>query len=170
MTSNVVYMINKIIDKYRIASVLDLPCGDFNWMKLVDLANVDYVGGDIVEDLIQSNIKNYSTSSISFEHINLTEDELPQADLIIVRDCLSHFSYEYILKAVNNIKRSKCKYLLVTTFTKQRINYDIVTGDWRSFNLQSKPFNFPKPLELKGKTIMKSTKYIAEVNRWHSGR
>ena len=43
-------------------------------------------------------------------------------------------------------KKSKSTYLLTTTFKKQSVNYDIVTGDWRPINLLKKPFNFPKPI------------------------
>jgi hypothetical protein len=35
--------------------MLDAPCGDFNWMKEVDLSAVHYTGGDIVEPLVNSN-------------------------------------------------------------------------------------------------------------------
>jgi hypothetical protein len=41
--------------KYNIKSILDIPCGDFNWMKEVDLTNIEYKGADIVESLINLN-------------------------------------------------------------------------------------------------------------------
>ncbi len=147
-SANIVKMINELIDRQKIKSILDLPCGDFNWMKRVSLSDVDYVGGDIVEELIENNIKNFRKDNINFRHLDIINDDLPRADLIIVRDCFVHFSYQNILKSIENIKRSECKYILTTTFTKQRVNYDIVTGDWRPINLLHKPFNLPKPLVL----------------------
>ena len=36
----------------NIRTMLDIPCGDFNWMKDVDLNSIDYTGADIVEELI----------------------------------------------------------------------------------------------------------------------
>lgn len=146
LSANAVKMTGHIINNQKIKSILDLPCGDFNWMKNVCLSDVDYLGGDIVEELIEKNIKTFKADNINFMHLDLINDDLPRVDLIIVRDCFVHFSYHNILKSLENIKRSKCKYILTTTFTKQKVNYDIVTGDWRPINLSLKPFNFPKPI------------------------
>ena len=41
-----------LLQAFRIRSMLDLPCGDFQWMKEVDLRGVDYLGADIVPELI----------------------------------------------------------------------------------------------------------------------
>ena len=42
----------------KIRSILDLACGDFNWMsQVLKNVDVDYIGSDIVEDLIISNRK-----------------------------------------------------------------------------------------------------------------
>ena len=37
--------------RFNIQSMLDIPCGDFNWMQHIDLANIQYTGGDIVKNL-----------------------------------------------------------------------------------------------------------------------
>ena len=39
-------------------SMLDVPCGDFYWMRLVPL-DVDYTGGDIVSDIVARNQEQY---------------------------------------------------------------------------------------------------------------
>ena len=36
--------------EYKIKSLLDAPCGDFNWMATIDLAGIDYLGLDISAD------------------------------------------------------------------------------------------------------------------------
>ena len=131
----------------NIMSILDLPCGDFNWMQKVDLSKIDYVGADIVEELINKNIRQYKEkANLKFKVINLITDPLPKTDIIIIRDCLVHLSYEDIYSAIKNIKSSGAKYLLTTTFTNYNMNHDIVTGDWRPLNLQKKPFNFSSPI------------------------
>ncbi len=131
----------------NIVSVLDIPCGDFNWMQRVDLSKIDYVGADIVEELIKNNIEQHKKQeNLKFIVLNLIRDPLPKSDMIIVRDCLVHFSYEDINRAIKNIKSSDSKYLLTTTFTSYHSNHDIVTGYWRPLNLQEKPFNFPSPM------------------------
>jgi hypothetical protein len=148
-TNSLILDLTKLFTKYNIKSILDIPCGDFNWMKDVDLCGASYIGADIVENLIESNRKIFETDEIiisKFEVLNLISDTLPKTDIIINRDCLVHLSFEDCKNAIINIKLSKSKYLLTTTFTNRLINKDIVTGDWRTLNLQLAPFNFPPPL------------------------
>jgi hypothetical protein len=132
-----------------IRTLLDLPCGDFNWMSRVDLDGVDYLGADIVEALIQRNQQTYTgRHGVRFEVLDLLTDALPKADLVLVRDCLVHFSNQDIRKALQNIRRSDCTYLLTTTFAQLPRNRDIITGEWRPINLCKPPFLLPAPLLL----------------------
>jgi hypothetical protein len=80
--------------------------------------------------------------------LTLFASKLPTVDLIFCRDCLVHFSFDDIRRALQNICRSGSAYLLTTTFTEQRQNQDIVTGQWRQLNLELEPFSLPKPLSL----------------------
>lgn len=54
-------LINKLpllLNLFEINSVLDAPCGDFNWMKYVPLPlTTNYTGIDIVTDLVEENNK-----------------------------------------------------------------------------------------------------------------
>jgi len=148
-TTSLVQSLNKLLSDLEINSILDLPCGDFHWMKNINLSDIEYVGADIVKELIIKNKKRHKEKkNIRFQVINLIEDPLPECDILICRDCLVHFSFEDITYAINNIKSSGCKYLLTTTFTNYQSNYDIETGGWRRLNLQEKPFSFPPPLIL----------------------
>ena len=146
-TETLIRELNVLFKELNIVSVLDIPCGNFHWMQKVDLSKIKYVGADIVTELIESNKQKYQESErLNFQVLNLITDRLPQCDLIIVRDCLVHFSNKDILNAITIIKSSGSKYLLTTTFTNHHMNFDIVTGDWRPLNLQDKPFNFAPPL------------------------
>lgn len=133
--------------RYDVETVLDIPCGDFHWMKHVDLEPFHYVGGDIVAAVVEQNRK-YETDRVCFRHLDLTCDELPKVDLIFCRDCLVHFAYKDLQKALANIQKSDSTYLLTTTFPSRPRNRDIATGEWRPINLAKAPFNFPPPLEL----------------------
>ena len=139
--------IQKIINDLKISTIFDAPCGDFNWMRFVDLENCKYIGADVVEPLINQNNLRYSNKKRTFLHIDVTKDILPKCELIICRDLLVHFSSEDVFKALNNFKKSGAKYLLVTTFVSHRstINQEIETGGWRPINLEIYPFNFPAP-------------------------
>jgi len=136
----------KLFKNYDIKSILDVPCGDFNWMKNIDLSGKSYIGGDIVSDLITKNKELYrNRGNVTFKVIDITKDELPEVDLLIIRDCLVHLSYKDILKSISNIKKSNCRLILTTSFVDRKKNYNINTGDWRPINLEKKPFCLPKP-------------------------
>ncbi|MBN2536778.1 class I SAM-dependent methyltransferase [candidate division WOR-3 bacterium] len=128
-------------------SLLDAPCGDFFWMRHVDLG-VDYTGGDIVEKLVEENRRRYGRPGRRFVRLDLLRDRLPPADLVLCRDCLVHLSFEHVALALANIRESGNRYLLTTTFIGHDRNDDILTGLWRPINLQRPPFNFPEPLRL----------------------
>ena len=137
-----------LLKEFHIQSMLDLPCGDFNWMQNVKLDNIKYFGADIVETLVHENIKKYSCKNKEFFRLNLLQDPLPDVDLIFCRDCLVHFSNQDVFTALNNITSSEAKYLLTTTFPKKNRNSNIVTGQWRPLNLQLSPFYFPTPIKI----------------------
>lgn len=130
-----------------VTSILDAPCGDWNWMREIDLAGKNYIGADIVDQIISDNNTKYAKDNIQFKSLNLIEDDLPKVDLILCRDCLQHLTYENIFKAINNFKRSGSKYLLTTNFPKFETNHNLVEKDiWRALNLYKEPFNFNKAL------------------------
>ena len=136
----------KILKKYQINILLDVPCGDFNWMRFViDGLSIEYIGGDIVRDLINTNNQKYRDKNINFIHLDLTEGPLPTADLMLCRDCLFHLSYEDIKSTLEVFLSSPVNYLLTTsnaTPTGPRlINSNIVTGDMRKLDLFASPFD-----------------------------
>jgi SAM-dependent methyltransferase len=125
--------------------LLDVPCGDFNWMRHVDLSGIEYIGGDIVESMIEANRNRYESLTRRFMTVDLTSGSLPHADVILCRDCLVHFSFPNIIAAFRTMKASGAEYLLTTTFPSRRVNKDIVDGDWRPLNLEQAPFLLPVP-------------------------
>jgi len=135
-----------LVAELKIQSMLDIPCGDFFWLKEVVLDSIQYTGVDIVDDIISSNNKKYAKQNRNFIKLDILEDDLPKVDLILCRDLLVHFSFNDIKKAVNNIKKTQSKYLLTTSFPNLKQNNDIITGDWRKLNLQIPPFSFPNPM------------------------
>ena len=125
--------------------LLDVPCGDFNWMRHVDLSGIEYIGGDIVESLIEANRERYESPARSFKKVDVTRGPLPHADAILCRDCLVHLSFGNISAAFRTMKESGAEYLLTTTFLDRRVNKDVVDGDWRPLNVEQSPFLLPAP-------------------------
>lgn len=128
--------------------LLDLPCGDFSWMRHVDLPVRQYIGGDVVPELIEANSRRYAADQRRFVVVDLTRDPLPKADLLFCRDALVHLSFDDIDRALRNIRHSGIPFLLTTTFPECEVNEDVPTGDWRPLNLCKPPFGFPRPRHL----------------------
>jgi len=133
-------------EELGITSILDIPCGDHDWIATLDLGDRDYVGCDIVPDLIERNRKKYPTRR--FEVIDVCVGPLPDADFVLCRDLLVHMSLADIDAALENLLQVKGRYLMCTTFPDIRNNRDIVTGKHRKLNMCEAPFNWPQPMEL----------------------
>jgi SAM-dependent methyltransferase len=147
-TARIVEELPRLLRRHGAASMLDIPCGDFNWMSRVDLAGIEYIGGDIVPALVESNTERYARPGVSFRRLDLMSDPLPPVDIVFCRDCLVHFSLADARRALANIAASGSRFLLTTTFPEHPRNRDIPTGLWRELDLESPPFMLGTPLEL----------------------
>ncbi len=110
-------------------SVCDLGCGDFNiGIQLLNYTS-DYIGVDVVDNLIERNKEKFKRNNLSFECLDICKDELPNADCAIVRQVLQHLSNNEIKQLVKKLE--KYKYLIITEHIPIGIftpNIDIVTG------------------------------------------
>ncbi len=147
-TAELVAQLPGIFQQFNVKKLLDVPCGDFNWMKTVDLKGIDYTGGDIVRAIVDKNNSTYQSDTRRFYKLDLLNDKLDGYDLLFCRDCLVHLSFEDVFKVLTNLKGSNVRYLMATTFPEEKNNQDVPTGGWRPLNFQAAPFHFPGPLFL----------------------
>jgi len=147
-TTSIRPFLEELFARLSIRTLLDAPCGDWNWMRLVDLTGVDYIGADVVPEVIESNRARFSRDGVRFMVADLTRDDLPRADLVLCRDCWVHLSFQDIAAILENFRRSGATWLLVSNSPHMPQNVNKFTGlGWRYLNLQLAPFNFPPPLE-----------------------
>lgn len=147
-TENLRLELPALLRQLQIHSLLDIPCGDFNWMKNVELGSLRYTGADIVPELIQETARLHANGNREFLCLDLLTDPLPNRDAILCRDCLVHLPNKAVLQALANIRASGARYLLATTFPGHLANDDIALGFWRPINLERPPFNLPPPVAL----------------------
>ena len=160
--------LKKVFSKFSIKSIIDAPCGDFHWMKNVELKKIQYLGIDVVKELIIKNTELYGKPHIKFDHKNVVTDPLPQADIIMCRDLFIHFPNEKILETITNFKRSNSKYLLTTTFGRTvGVNNDTYMGGLHLINLFLPPFNFPKPLYVINEHSTEDSPFFGLLNDKH---
>jgi hypothetical protein len=139
----------KLLSEFRIQTVLDGACGDFNWMSRIaqEFPSVNFVGVDIVPKLVATNRIKYShLKNCTFGRLDIAKDPLPVADLMIVRDCLFHLSFESIKSFLYNFQKSEIQYLLTTSHheSQDSLNVDIRDGEFRQLFLLLSPFNLPR--------------------------
>lgn len=140
--------LERLLARLHAETLLDLGCGDFSWMKLVDLRNIRYIGVDVVPTVIQANQEQYGTSRREFVCLDATAEPLLEVGakaVILCREVLFHLSFEDIAKVCRNAASTGAEYFIATTDHALRFNSDIRSGDYRLLNLSRRPFEFPKP-------------------------
>ncbi len=146
-TRNIRRELPVLLKKLGIRSILDAPCGDYNWFREIrSKAGLSYIGGDIVKPLVEKNKNEYGDEDTRFIQLDIVHDALPSADLWMCRDCLIHLSFADIRAVLRQFFESEIDYLLTTVHTECASNKDIPTGDFRLLNLEREPFLFPEPI------------------------
>jgi len=103
----------------------------------------------VVADLVSENNRLYASESVSFIECDIATDELPDADLCLVRQVFQHFSNRDILSVLQ--KLGKFRFILITDGLPPIIpiikNIDKPTnrynrlGNDSGLYLESDPFN-----------------------------
>lgn len=144
-----------MISQLGIKSLLDVPCGDANWMRAENYFEIEYTGVDIVPQLILLNNElNEYPRRVSFLLGDFTRfDSNKSFDMVFCRDLFVHLCFADILKCFESMIRTQSKYLAVTTFTRAEKNLDIAYPSglesiigWRPLNMQIAPFELMNPV------------------------
>jgi SAM-dependent methyltransferase len=112
VTQSYVSLVRDFVKERGIRSIVDLGCGDFRVGRQLLAPGLSYVGVDIVQPLVARNQREFARDGVRFEQRNLLEDELPQAELGLLRQVLQHLSNAQIERVLTNCK--SYRYLLVT--------------------------------------------------------
>lgn len=144
----VLVYLREIIPQYKVETLSDIPCGDFNWQSLIlaEYKDLDYFGYDIVPALINDNRAKYP--GIRFERLDITKEIPRRADLILCKDMLNHLTYDDIKRAINNMKRSRSAYLLASNdFTwPENVEVRDEGNGHRPVDICKPPLSYPAPI------------------------
>lgn len=144
-------------------SVCDLGCGDFNIGKHLTTYTKKYIAIDIVDSLIERNKAIFKDEHLTFHCLDISVDDIPQADCIILRQVLQHLSNSEIQGIVR--KLVNYKYIIVTEHipTGHFIpNKDIITGQGNRLKYDSGVDVLEAPFNLK--TLSKSILNTIRLN------
>ncbi len=147
----------QVLVHHSIRSMIDIPCGDLNWLSLVDLTGVEYTGYDIDEGFIRDNREQYP--EYRFELVDArTHTSWPRVDLILCRDFFIHLPEKDNLRILDAFRRSGSTWLMSTSFDYLTENQDLSdqqkTVEYsrhhrmsRYVNLEIAPYNLGVPFE-----------------------
>lgn len=135
-------MLTKFIYDNECKSVLDLGCGDLNWIPKTKFFNdngIKYTGVDVVDRLIDSHLINFPEKHFLCKDITMY-NYFDKVDIIIIRDVIFHLKNNDILSIFNNIK-NKFKFIIITS-----CNNTVNTDKFNQYHFADKniliePFN-----------------------------
>lgn len=142
------YILRMIKNMPKPVTILDLGCGDFRVGKTLINDDVRYIGVDVVQGLINHNRKHYQSANVSFYQCDIVNDNLPDADIVLVRQVLQHLDNESIVKILDKIRKYKIC-LITEHHTRGNPNEDKTTGfsiRKGGIHLDKQPFNVGKAI------------------------
>mmetsp|Transcript_7175 Transcript_7175/g.14803 ORF Transcript_7175/g.14803 Transcript_7175/m.14803 type:complete len:229 (+) Transcript_7175:93-779(+) len=154
-------IIKDTIAKYSVATMLDIPCGDVNW--IFDSFETDtlpvYVGMDIVRPVIEVNKQRFAHHKnkqfLFWDAVSCTLPKLKRGpsmevepfELVHVRDVIQHMdTLQGIQFFCNVFKSGGVKVLITTTFHSKNNpkEKEAVEGEFYKIDLSKEPFSFPE--------------------------
>ena len=146
-TNNLISELEKFFKENNVKNILDAPCGDCAWISKIFNTNINYMGIDIVEDLINKNKLTFKSNlNVNFYCKDLTEyKDFDNFDFILMRDFFIHLPIPLIKKILTNLKNSNFRYFAFNNYENTNENKEISTGQHRKINLLKEPFNLVMP-------------------------
>ena len=137
------------IENKNIERVLDLGCGDWNWMKTIrnEFSDVYYEGWDCNTEIIEELNSKHGNENTKFYVKDIITESYGNFDLIICRDVLFHLTMTNALKVLSNIDDAGIPNLITSSFLDITENIDIrqynhIKGwGFYKINLNIEPFN-----------------------------
>jgi hypothetical protein len=152
----VLNLINMNLVDNTTLTLVDCPCGDFNWIDLLfssilkntKIKTIKYYAYDIVPDLLEkfNSITKIDNVEYNFNVLDITTQIPIKSDLIICKELFIHLSFNDIKKTINNFINSESTYFVSNDFENIE-NIDIneyknnCLGECRPVCLTLPPFN-----------------------------
>lgn len=153
-TTKVIKALPVVLKKYDITGLVDIGCGECNWMSRVFPEIGTYLGIDVVDEIIAKNTKKYATGNIKFD-----SQEFPywmanlystQYQAVLFADMLVHLPTHVVQHYIDAIKQTKIRYIFATTFPEIKENTDVELNEiaWRPLNMAIEPYELGEPIEM----------------------
>jgi hypothetical protein len=135
-----------LLIRYDIQTMLDAPCGDWNWMNSANIGEVEYTGWDtdpnVIADARERLAHMKYPPDALFERVNLlTVPEIPEYDLILSRDFFAHLPNKPIQTVLRKFEDSGTRYLLASNYPDAVNDFVYKPQDFTYFGYLERPVN-----------------------------
>jgi SAM-dependent methyltransferase len=173
--------LKRFLRQREVRSVVDLGCGDWTSTRLIDWSDIDYLGLDVVPEVIQGNCRQYGRPGVRFDVADLAgEDELPPADLAICKEVLQHLPNADVLRVLGKLGSFKMALLVNDRQGSYECtwrnlwrgrpfdgtNGDVEPGGYRPLQLLEDPFNLNAEVVLRYRCGFNEDRWDKEVLLW----
>ena len=153
---NAITTMEQLIREFEIELLIDAPCGDMTWMSSVDLQGTEYVGIDVVQSVIDSNVKKHP--SLTFMALDVADessvDQLRSVvrgrrTLILCRHLLFHLPVRDGRAVLRHLFQSSASYLLTSTYVRaDDFDSSYILANGHRTNLLRRPYCARDPSRL----------------------
>ena len=154
--------LKRYLDTERVR-LLDVPCGDLQWMRrfLETRSDVDYTGVDIVSKVIEHHRSTFADRDWKFLNLDIVSESInfSDYDLIMTRHMMQHLTHTDVIRILHKFSNvtmlhpQRPIFLLATTYPNTAFNQKLDVqnlGRYILLNLEIKPFRLEPPLCLCG--------------------
>lgn len=135
--------LERFVRMNAIGSVVDIGCGDWQFSRFIDWGGARYHGFDVVEPVIARNRAAHARDGVAFDVMPSDLGDLPDADLLIMKDVLQHLPDADIMRFRDRLFGRYRTCLLTNSYRKvdTATNVDIETGGFRCLDLTAPPYS-----------------------------
>ena len=123
----------------NIKSVIDFGCGDWQFSQYIDWGNVNYLGLDVVDSVIENNKKQFP--KYSFISDTTVFPYLENRELILIKDVIMHWPNEEIISFLDKLITYDIKILLINQFGQGKNRRLKRVGGFSSIDYDKFPLN-----------------------------
>jgi SAM-dependent methyltransferase len=145
MRTTLIYrtFLQRFMKDANVHSVVDAGCGDWEFSSAMDWTGIDYKGFDIVDSVIEQDKKKYTQQNVHFFVGDVVDDDLPGADLLIVKHVLQHLPTSAVQKFLTQLPKYRHALILdaVDPATLSSKNPEIEVGEFRYLDITRPPYS-----------------------------
>lgn len=130
LRSSITYL-PELLGLIKAKTVFEIGCGQSH---IWDIPGINYIGADMCGDLVDDNKRNHP--EVAFIRFDAIKAEVPDSDVIIVKDlfeCLPNDEIRFILQKIYS---SGSKWMIASTSPQVKDMPNTDEGVWRPVNLQ----------------------------------